>query len=111
MDMYLEWADGCLEWADGKLQTTAGYLHIDGRLAVVTTLISIWLLATYIYYRRATSWRVVPAGIPWYFSHPDSKGKTPAWSAQVGAHLKDFHKGIEFVMTGYRKVRKLSSDV
>ncbi|KAK4543416.1 hypothetical protein LTR36_005559 [Oleoguttula mirabilis] len=64
------------------------------------------VLALYIYYRRATSWRVVPAGVPWFFDDASTKETPAPWSAQVGAHLSDFSKGISFVRTGYEKFSK-----
>ena len=106
MDRHLEWVEDCLRWMDVQLRMTLRYLRLDGRQLIGLGVAAFLLLATYAYYRRATSWRVVPSGIPWYFSEPNSKGKTPAWSAQVGAHLKDFNTGIDSVQTGYREVRE-----
>lgn len=65
------------------------------------------LFALYIYYGRATSWRVVPAEVPWFFDDAEKKATPAPWSSQVGAHLSDFGNGINFVRTGYEKVSLL----
>lgn len=67
------------------------------------------LVGLYIYYRQATSWRVVPINIPWFFDEAEKKVTTAPWSSQIGAHLSDFSNGINFVRTGYGKVSLLST--
>ncbi|KAK5131277.1 hypothetical protein LTR08_001182 [Meristemomyces frigidus] len=78
------------------------------RTAATVSTIACLILAISLYHYRATSWRVVPANIPWFFSDPSKKPSAAPWSAQVGAHLRDFSQGISFVREGYEKFSKHS---
>ncbi|RMY22327.1 hypothetical protein D0867_02790 [Hortaea werneckii] len=60
---------------------------------------------TYLYYLYASSWRVIPKGIPWFFSE-SGKSSAPSWYAQIKAHFSDFNQGVNYAHQGYEKFSK-----
>lgn len=59
---------------------------------------------TYLYYLYASSWRVIPKGIPWFFSE-SGNSSAPSWYAQIKAHFSDFNQGVNYAHEGYKKVK------
>ncbi|KAI7421935.1 hypothetical protein KC332_g8 [Hortaea werneckii] len=60
---------------------------------------------TYFYYLYASSWRVIPKGIPWFFSE-SGHSPAPSWYAQIRAHFSDFDQGVDYAHQGYKKFSK-----
>ena len=65
------------------------------------------ITAIYAWHCRATSWRVVPDGIPWFFGGSTETGARASWFAQIRAHLRDFSQGTNFVSQGYKRYSKV----
>lgn len=76
--------------------------------AVTASLVLCVLLTIYLYYLYASSWRVTPQNIPWYFDDVGTGKKAPSWYAQMKAHLGDFNGGVQSAHVGYTKVGHLS---
>ncbi|KAI7508571.1 hypothetical protein KC364_g39 [Hortaea werneckii] len=60
---------------------------------------------TYLYYLYASSWRVIPKDIPWFFSE-SGYSSAPSWYAQIRAHFSDFDQGVNSAHQGYKKFSK-----
>ncbi|KAI7568681.1 hypothetical protein KC317_g3970, partial [Hortaea werneckii] len=60
---------------------------------------------TYFYYLYASSWRVIPKGIPWFFSE-SGHSSAPSWYTQIRAHFSDFDQGVNYAHQGYKKFSK-----
>ncbi|KAI7263531.1 hypothetical protein KC319_g2379, partial [Hortaea werneckii] len=60
---------------------------------------------TYLYYLYASSWRVIPKGIPWFFNE-SGHSPAPSWYAQIRAHFSDFDQGVNYAHQGYKKFSK-----
>lgn len=72
-----------------------------GHLATVALTLA---FAFVIYHWRATSWRIVPEGIPWMPTDLPWSRRLLLPFTRIRAHLRDFQGGTDLVKQGYEKV-------